>query len=113
MKADAIGVQRLGHCRIATAFMDAVFLVDVHRLHRQLPAQLAQRGGHLIPGGGVADQQGDIQLAQGLAQVLQVAQPEVDFARRIIVGQPLLRRDEVHGCNRAALAGGGEGGVVV
>src|SRR5450830_1735289 len=67
----------------------------------------------LVPGRGRADQQGNIQRAEGLAQVLQVAQPEVDFARCIIMGQPLLRGNQVHGRHRAALARGGQGGVVM
>ena len=98
---------------IAAGFVDAVFLVDVDRLDRQPSTQRAEYGGCLVPGGGGADQQGNIQLAERLAQVLQVAQPEVDFARCIIVGQPLFGSDQVHGRNRASLAGGGQGGVVV
>ena len=111
--AHAFGFQGLGHRRIATAFVDAVFLVDVYRLDRQLPTQLAEHGGRLVPGRGRADQQGNIQCAEGLAQVLQVAQPEVDLARCVVVGQPLLRGNQVYGRHRAALARSEQGGVVM
>ncbi|CRM85245.1 hypothetical protein [Pseudomonas sp. 22 E 5] len=113
MERHPVSLQSFSHGHIATALMNAVFLVDVHRVHRQFPAQFAQHGGRLVPGVGGANQQGNVQFAKGLAQVFEVAQPEIDFAGRIIMVQPLLRRDQVHGDNRAALAGGGEGGVVV
>ncbi len=113
VESHAFGFQRLGDGGVTAAFVNAVLLVDVQRLHRQRPAQFAEHSGRLIPSGRRTDQQRDVQLAQGLAQVLQVAQPEVDFARSIIVGQPLLRRDQVHGGDRATLARGGQGGVVV
>ena len=93
--------------------MYAIFFVDVHRLHRQFAAQFTEHGGRLVPGCRVANQQGNIQFAHGPAQVLQVAQPEIHFARRVVVGQPLFWGDEVHGSHWAALAGGGQGGVVV
>ena len=48
--AHAGGFQRLGRGRIATALVDAVFLIDVHRLHRQFTAQLAQHHRRLVPG---------------------------------------------------------------
>ena len=109
----AVGFQRGGHGGITAAFVNAVFLVDVHRRHRQFAAQLAQCGGRLVPSCGVADQQGNVQLAKGCTQFAQVTQPEVHFARRIVMGQPLFRRDQVNGRDRAPLARGGQGGVVV
>ncbi len=61
----------------------------------------------------MADQQGNIQRAKAGAQFAQVAQPEVHFARRIVMGQPLFGRDQVNGRDRAPLARGGQGGVVM
>jgi hypothetical protein len=105
--------QGLGYGGITPAFVDPVLFVGVDGLDRQGLAQLDQYLWHLIPCIRVADQQWDIQFTQGLAQALEVAQPKVDFARRIVMGQPLLRRDQVHRRRRATLAGGSEGGVVM
>lgn len=56
VKRDSLRLQRLCHGSITLALVDAVFLVDVHRLHRQFPAQFAQCSRRLVPGRGVADQ---------------------------------------------------------
>ena len=113
MKADALGLKCVGNSLVATGFVDPVFLVDVHGINAQLLAQLQQHGGGLIPGVGGADKQRDVQPLQAVAQDAQVAQPEIDFAGRVVVRQPLLRADQVHGHGRAALGTGAQGGVVM
>ena len=64
---DAFGLQGPGHRGIATGFMDAVFLVEMHRVDLQLPAQLEQHGRSVIPAGSIADQQGNVQFVQCVA----------------------------------------------
>ena len=92
--------------------MDAVFLIGVYRLDTVLPAQLKKYRRGLVPGGRGTNQQRNIELLQAVAQGAQVAQPEVDLARRIVMGQPLFGADQVHGQGGAAFGGGAQGGVV-
>jgi len=55
VEGHAVSFQGLGHGAVAAALVNAIFLVDVYRLHRQLAAQLAQYRRRLVPGRGVAD----------------------------------------------------------
>ncbi|MNN60635.1 hypothetical protein D3C81_1758290 [compost metagenome] len=93
--------------------MDAIFFVDVDGFNLQLPTELEQFRWGLIPMRGSTDQQRNIQRGEAFAQLIEVAQPEVDLARRIVMFQPLLRTQQVHGDRRAARCGGREGGVVM
>ncbi|MNP40242.1 hypothetical protein D3C76_1338680 [compost metagenome] len=85
----------------------------MHRVDLQLPAQLEQHGRSVIPAGSIADQQGNVQLAQRATQRLQVAQPEVHFAGGVVMFTPLLRTQQKHRHSRATGCRGREGGVVM
>ncbi|MNH09679.1 hypothetical protein D3C76_1449670 [compost metagenome] len=60
----------------------------------------------------MTDQQGNVQLRQRCAQALQVAQPEVDLARRIVMVQPLPGAEQPYREGRAVFAGRCQRGVV-
>ena len=113
VKLDAPGFKRPCHRLVATGFVDTVFLIGVNRLDTVLPAQLKEHRRGLVPGGRGTNQQRNIELLQAVAQGAQVAQPEVDLARRIVMGQPLLGADQVYGQGGAAFGSGAQGGVVV
>ncbi|MNZ85294.1 hypothetical protein D3C78_1040800 [compost metagenome] len=113
MESHCAGVEGLADGRIPACLMNAVFFVDVDGLNVQLVAQCNQYPGGVVPAGGAADQQGNVQLAERLAQWPQVTQPEVHFARCIIVGQPLPGAQQVQRYTRAARRGGRESRVVM
>ena len=113
VESDAFGLQGHRHRGVALAFVDAIFFVDVHSLNIQLHTKFEQHRRGLIPMIGGTQQQRDVQLAQATAQLTQVAQPEVDLARGVVMFQPLLRAQQIHGNRRAARCGGREGGVVM
>ncbi|MNF84483.1 hypothetical protein D3C84_668470 [compost metagenome] len=110
---DAFGFQGAGDRGIPPGFMDAVFVVEVQCVDLQLPAQVEQYRWRLIPARGRADQQGNIQLTQFMAQLRQIAQPEIHFAGGVVMLQPLLRTQQIHRHTRSASGGGREGGVVM
>ncbi|MNL26505.1 hypothetical protein D3C87_1480330 [compost metagenome] len=113
MNADVLSIQCFGHCCIPAAFVDAVFLIEVHGLDVQRATKIQQHFRRFIPARGLADQQRNVQLAQRVLQFVEVAHPEVDFARGVVVVQPLLRTQQIHRHTRANRCGGREGGVVV
>ncbi|MNN37395.1 hypothetical protein D3C81_1513430 [compost metagenome] len=110
---DAFGFQGAGDRGIPPGFMDAVFVVEVQCVDLQLPAQVEQYRWRLIPARGRADQQGNIQLTQFMAQLRQIAQPEIHFAGGVVMLQPLLGTQQIHRHTRSASGGGREGGVVM
>src|SRR5690606_10430581 len=67
----------------------------------------------LAPVVAVTYQQRHIERRQGLAQLCQVAQPEVHLARGVVVALPLAWRYEIQGDGRAAAHGAAQGGVVL
>lgn len=98
---------------VTALFVDAVLFIPVNARHLMLAAYLKHGLWCLLPGVDAADQQGNIQAFQRLAHVAQVAQPEVDFAGSVVVGQPLGGADKPQGDGRAAFTGGAERSVVI
>ncbi|MNF69044.1 hypothetical protein D3C84_509160 [compost metagenome] len=112
MQANAVRRQYVGDLDIAPAFVDAVLFVDLHHAQVELVAKIPHQLRYFRPGVGVADQQRHPQLTQGLGQLGEVAQPEVDLGRGVVVGPPLTGADDVQGECGAALQGGVQGAVV-
>ncbi|MNJ40416.1 hypothetical protein D3C77_353130 [compost metagenome] len=57
---------------ITTAFVDAVFFIQVQRLHLIVAADLQQHIGSLVPGIGLTQQQGNVQRRKLLAELRQI-----------------------------------------
>ncbi|MDT4870007.1 hypothetical protein FQZ97_1050650 [compost metagenome] len=112
-EVDPERVQRLGHGLVATTFVDAVFLVDLNAANLQLLAELGDYPRRRTPVVGLTHQQGHVEGAQFAAQFTQVAQPEIDLARRIVMGLPLPGAEQEQGDRRPGRHGRGQGAVVV
>ncbi|MNG13199.1 hypothetical protein D3C84_968620 [compost metagenome] len=67
VKLDTPALQRVSHRQVPAGFMNAVFLVDVYRIYRQLLTKLEQHIRSVIPACCLADQQGNIQFVQCVA----------------------------------------------
>ncbi|PAV71506.1 hypothetical protein WR25_16093 [Diploscapter pachys] len=88
-------------------------IAQVHGFDAVLAADFEHASRRIRPSGDLANQQWNVQRLQRLAQQPQVAQPKVDLAGRVVMGQPLPGAGDPEGHGRAALAGCRQGGVVV
>ncbi|MNY33133.1 hypothetical protein D3C86_1673960 [compost metagenome] len=64
--------QGFGNGSVPVGFVDAVFLVDVHGLDVEVPAKIEQHLRCFIPARSRADQQGNVQLTERHAQLIEI-----------------------------------------
>ncbi|MCY1464837.1 hypothetical protein D9M71_829080 [compost metagenome] len=93
--------------------MNPIFLVDLNAGDGLLAAERGQHGGRITPVICLAYQQRYVQSLQLGSKCHQVTEPEVDFARRVVVRPPLARAYKEHRQGRAGLHGRCQCGVVL
>ncbi|KAG1437349.1 hypothetical protein G6F57_020284 [Rhizopus arrhizus] len=90
-------LQRVGHGRIAAAFVDGPFGIGVDLPNAVGLAEAGDGAGGRAPVG---------------REFAQVAQPEIYFGRRVAMQAPLAGRRQEQRSDRAVFGGGGQSGVI-
>ena len=103
------------HGEVTAGLVDLVLAVGVHLGAAVAAGDVAHAGGDVRGSVGGLDEQRDVQRLQGLREAREVAEPEVDLGRGVVVGAPLARGEDEE--RDEAVVGargrGEEGGVVI
>ncbi len=111
--SEACLLERLSHGVIPGGFVHPVFVVEMQVFETLFPGQVEQHLGRLLPALRTPDQQRDAQCLERLAQLGEVAQPEVDLDRSLVMFLPLGRTQQKDGDDLSLFSGSMQGGMVM